>query len=121
MKRIYLALLMAFSIGVTSQEMTNDTAKKNVSPKSKSIDTYSTRNKIPGFKLYPNPVFEDIVYVTTKKNDTKDIVIYDVFGKAVLKDRISSNTLNISRLTPGIYVLSVTEDKKTMTRKLVVK
>ncbi|MEX0363491.1 MAG: T9SS type A sorting domain-containing protein [Allomuricauda sp.] len=47
--------------------------------------------------------------------------IYDVFGEVVLTDRISTNTLNVSRLVPGVYVLQVTEDKKTMTRKLVIK
>ena len=49
------------------------------------------------------------------------VVVYDVFGEIVLKDRISSDALNISRLVPGVYLLQVTENQKTMTRKLVVK
>ncbi len=73
------------------------------------------------FKLYPNPAFDDVVYITTKKNDNKDIVVYDVFGEIVLRDRISTNALNISRLVPGVYVLQVTENSDSMTRKLVVK
>ncbi len=73
------------------------------------------------FKLYPNPAFDDVVYVTTKRNSTKEIVVYDVFGEVVLRDRIFNHALNISRLVPGVYVLQVTENQNTMTRKLVVK
>lgn len=73
------------------------------------------------FKLYPNPAINDVVYITTATNGTKEIVIYDVFGKIVLRDRIRSKSLNISRLVAGVYVLQVTENNETMTRKLVVK
>ena len=71
--------------------------------------------------MYPNPVYGEEVYITTETNGTKQIKIFDVFGDVVLTERISTNTLNISRLVPGVYVLQVTEQKKTMTRKLVVK
>jgi hypothetical protein len=77
--------------------------------------------EIPNFKLYPNPAYSDVVYITSEFNDTKIITVYDVLGEVVLTDRISTNTLNISRLVPGVYVLQVTERQKSMTRKLVVK
>lgn len=77
--------------------------------------------KKSSFKLYPNPATNDVVYVTTAKNGIKDIVVYDVFGEIVLTDRISSKTLSISRLVAGVYVLQLTENNETMTRKLVVK
>jgi hypothetical protein len=87
---------------------------------------YSLDNPVSGrethnFTLYPNPAFDDVVYITTRYNDHKTITVYDVFGKVVLRDRISTNALNISRLVPGVYVLQVMEKNKTMTRKLVVK
>ena len=62
-----------------------------------------------------------MVYITTASNGIKDIVVYDVFGEIVLRDRISSKSLQISRLVAGVYVLRVTENRETMTRKLVVK
>jgi hypothetical protein len=77
--------------------------------------------EIPNFKLYPNPAYNDVVYITSDYNDTKVITIYDVLGEVVLTDRISTNTLNISKLVPGVYVLQVTERQKSITRKLVVK
>ena len=73
------------------------------------------------FDLYPNPATNDRVYVTTGNDFGKDITVYDIFGKVVLRDRIKTNELNISKLVPGVYFLQVDERNKTMTRKLVVK
>jgi len=77
--------------------------------------------EVKGFKMYPNPAYGEEVYITTETNGNKEIQIFDVFGEVVLHERIATNTLNISKLVPGVYVLQVTENKKTMTRKLVVK
>lgn len=107
MKLIYTALFMAFTICISAQEVTD---LKN-----------PTNQEIPGFKLYPNPTFHDVVYITTELNSVKEITIYDVFGEIVLRDVIKSSSLNISDLSPGVYVLQVIENKKTITRKLVVK
>ena len=86
------------------------------------VDFTSLKNgEISGFKLYPNPAFNDVVYITTDNNAHKEVIVYDVFGEVVLKDRILNTSLNISRLVPGVYVLQVSENNKTITRKLVVK
>ena len=108
MKKIYLALFLVSSFVMFSQEAT--------------LHSENPRdNEIAGFKLYPNPAFDDFVYITTAKNAHKDIKVYDVFGEIVLRDRILGRTLNIAPLVPGVYVLQVTENHKTITRKLVVK
>ncbi len=107
MKKIYLVFLLVLcSTTLLAQDTT---------------DSYvSVPTDIPGFKLYPNPASGNSVYISTKDNLYKEIIIYNVFGKIVLADRITHNTLNISQLEPGVYVLQITENKKTMTRKLVV-
>jgi len=107
MKLLYLVLILATSHALSAQEY----PKENPDPNQESHD----------FTLYPNPAFDDVVYITTRNNEYKAITVYDVFGKVVLRDRISTNALNISRLVPGVYVLQVSERNKTMTRKLVVK
>lgn len=107
MKNCYFGLLLLLSLSAYGQDTANVT--QFLSAKESS------------FKLYPNPAINDMVYITTAKNGIKDIVVYDVFGEMVLKDKISSKSLNISRLVAGVYVLQVTEKNKTMTRKLVVK
>jgi len=107
MKNIYLFFLLAFSVVVSAQDASNRLSKDS--------------QEISEFKLYPNPAFDNTVYITTKDNATKDITIYNVFGKVVLTDRITAKALNIASLTPGIYLVQVIENKKSITRKLVVK
>jgi len=86
------------------------------------IDFRKVNNdEIAGFKLYPNPATADVVYVTTEKNDAKKVKIFDVFGELVLSDRITNKILDISRLSPGVYVVQVTENEKSINRKLVIK
>ena len=107
MKKYYFGLLLLLTLSAYGQDI------------SKVDQTLPAKKS--SFKLYPNPAINDVVYITTSKNGFKDIVVYDVFGEKVLTDRISSKTLNISRLIAGVYVLQVTESNETMTRKLVVK
>ncbi len=107
MKVIYTILCMFLTVVLSAQEILGDQNLKS--------------EEIAEFKLYPNPVSEGTVYMTSRENGTKSVVVYDVFGKVVLTDRISAHSLNISSLVPGVYVLQVSEGKKTITRKLVVK
>lgn len=107
MKQTYVFLFLLCSVGIYAQD-------------SLDFKTLPT-NEIVGFKLYPNPVMAEVVYVTTENNNPKEIRIYDVFGELVLKDRLSTKALDISRLSPGVYVVQVTENDKSITRKLVVK
>lgn len=80
-----------------------------------------TTKGISDVKLYPNPAFGGIVHIFTPTNSDKRVTVYDVFGEVVLTDKIIGKALDISRLIPGIYVLQINEDQKTITRKLVVK
>lgn len=107
MRKLYLVILMALPLFTFGQELV-------------TVNTQQVA-ELEGFKMYPNPAYGDEVYITTSSNGTKSIKIFDVFGDVVLTDRISTNTLNISRLLPGVYVLQVTIRQKTMTRKLVIK
>ncbi|MFT6370422.1 MAG: hypothetical protein ACJAWH_001505 [Maribacter sp.] len=107
MKKIYLILSLGFSLVTYAQ---NDTLLTN-----------SRNTAISGFKLYPNPATADIVYVTTEQNAIKQVHVFDVFGELILTDRISSNALDISRLSPGVYMVQVIENNKSINRKLVVR
>lgn len=76
---------------------------------------------IDGFKLYPNPVTDGKVFISTSENSPKQISIYDVLGTQVLEASISGNELMISELDAGVYVLRVYQNNKMATRKLIVK
>lgn len=76
---------------------------------------------IEGLNVYPNPATGDRIYITTKSNSDKEIIIFDVLGKKVIQTLLSSKELNISSLTPGIYIIQIKEDDSVATRKLIVK
>jgi adenylate kinase family enzyme len=76
---------------------------------------------IEGLNLYPNPVSNGKIYVSTKNDSEKNIVIFDVLGKKVLQATITNKELNISSIFPGVYIIKITEGEATATRKLIVK
>lgn len=73
------------------------------------------------FSVYPNPAFDDVVYVTSELAGPKDIAIYDVFGKMVFRQPLNSARIDISKLDPGVYLLKLTAGNRVFTRKLIVK
>ncbi len=76
---------------------------------------------IEGLNLFPNPVSNGKVYITSKNDADKEIIIFDVLGKKVLQTMISSKELNISSLSPGVYIIKINENDSTATRKLIVR
>lgn len=76
---------------------------------------------IEGLSLFPNPVSNGKVYITSKNDLDKSIIIYNVLGKKALQTTISSKELNVSDLLPGVYIIKINEGDATATRKLIVK
>lgn len=78
------------------------------------------QNQIEGLKVYPNPVTNGTFYINTNADATKEVVVYDVLGKQVVKTT-TTNAVNVSNLKGGVYIVKITEEGKTATRKLVIK
>ncbi|MEA1787153.1 T9SS type A sorting domain-containing protein [Arenibacter sp. GZD96] len=76
---------------------------------------------IDGLKIYPNPVTNGKVFISTPLNAPKKILILDVLGTQVLETTLLGTELNLYTLEPGIYVIRVFEKDKMATRKLIVK
>lgn len=80
------------------------------------------KEPIEGLNIYPNPVSGGSVYITSKTGQNKEVGIFDVLGKKIMQATLSSNKeLNVSNLTPGVYIIKVKEGEATATRKLIVK
>lgn len=78
-------------------------------------------NAIDGLKMYPNPLTGNILNFSSNANAAMTVQIYDVLGKEVVKGNVVNNTFNTGNLKAGIYIVKITEEGKTATRKLVVK
>ena len=76
---------------------------------------------ISGLNIYPNPVSGNILNIETTANATKAVSIFDVLGKQVLNVTTDNTTVNVGNLNAGVYIVKITEDGKTATRKLVVR
>lgn len=105
---IILLLVLFFSVSVSAQETKQQPkAQENTS--------------IEGLSLYPNPVSNGKVYISTKEDLEKEITIFDVLGKKVLQTQLSSRELNVSSLSPGVYIIKINENQATATRKLIIR
>ena len=81
----------------------------------------TTKEKnIEDFNLYPNPTSKSFVTIESRNQEVMKVKVFDVLGKQVIDQRISNNRLNISALTPGVYIMRVEQDNAFATRKLVV-
>jgi hypothetical protein len=81
----------------------------------------SQNNNIAGLKIYPNPVTNETLFIETSANAEKTVTVFDVLGKQVLNTTTSNNTINVASLHTGVYIVNITEEGKTASRKLVIK
>ena len=68
------------------------------------------------FILYPNPS-KEVLHIQSNEN-IKNIVIYNVLGKSILR-ATNPNSIDTSSLAEGIYFVVVETDKGSGTQKLI--
>ena len=111
MRKNYVFILILFLfVAITSKSFAQDSS-------------ISTGKSIEGLAVYPNPVTngKTFVYITSNNKFIKQIDIFNVLGKLVFSTRLTGKELNISALNKGVYVLKITENSISETRKLVIK
>ena len=80
-----------------------------------------TVSSIEDLSIYPNPTSNGKLFIVSKNDFTKQVAIFNVLGKEILSVTLYGKELNISKLKPGVYVIKVTENGFSATRKLIVK
>ena len=103
-----ILLVFLFSLSLSAQE-----AKQQPIPQENT--------SIEGLNLYPNPVSNGKVYITSKNDSDKEVQIFDVLGKKVLQTMLSSKELNVSNLSPGVYIIKIKDNEASSTRKLIIR
>lgn len=76
-------------------------------------------SQIDGLKMYPNPAKNNL-FIETALNSDINVSVVDMLGKEVLNTKVVNNTVNVSNLTSGIYIVKITEEGKTSTKKLII-
>lgn len=77
-------------------------------------------------RIYPNAVLFDLYidYAVKNSQDPVHIVIYDMLGKQIRKDRIDPVTdhparINVSQLPAGVYMITLIQNGKATTEQFV--
>jgi len=72
---------------------------------------------IAGLKVFAN---NKMLYITSNSSDDKNVVVYDMIGKVVVNETVSSQPLNVANLSTGAYIVKVTENGATSTVKVLI-
>lgn len=73
------------------------------------------------FSIYPNPTTTDQVTISSIDASPITVAVFDVLGKQVKNEIILNNKLQISNLKSGIYLLRISQNGATSTKKLVIR
>ncbi len=88
-----------------------------------SLESGVAGKNISGLEIYPNPVTDNVVYISAESNITT-VNIYNMVGQNVKRINVENNNLkiNVSDLKHGMYILKVeTINGNTNTHKITVK
>ena len=74
---------------------------------------------ISSFKMFPNPIKGNVLKFEYSKDSS--IEIFDVLGKKVFNDTINSNKnyIDVSNLNKGIYIIKITSNNTSLSKKLI--
>ncbi|WP_160138510.1 T9SS type A sorting domain-containing protein [Chryseobacterium sp. c4a] len=83
------------------------------------LATSETNGKIDQFIIYPNPV-KDILNIKTKETINK-IEIYDLAGRIINSKNVKENSVNVSDLIKGSYLIKLFLKDKVFVQKFIKK
>lgn len=70
--------------------------------------------------LYPNPVNNGTLNIVSPTNELKEISVFDVSGRMVLKTKTENNSIDVSQLKSGIYLLNININGSKKTSKIII-
>ena len=85
------------------------------------VDEYVTP-KESLYTVYPNPAGSQC-HVTANSASDALCQLYDLSGRLVLQTLLTPgvNTLGLNDLTPGCYLMKITDEQTVVTKKLIVR
>ena len=81
-----------------------------------SNDQFSLNN----FRMYPNPVTGNELTISVENGNAVDVTIYSALGQVVIAQNEVTNSIDVSALNAGLYIVKVSQNGNSQTRKLVV-
>ena len=81
----------------------------------------TSENELLDMRIYPNPVDGNFVTILSPVNGTKYIEVFDINGRRVMDTAINNNTLDVSSINSGFYMIKVTVEGQSKISKLVIR
>jgi hypothetical protein len=72
------------------------------------LNVFIPNNLKPHFSLYPNPAHNQL-FIENPDHESVFVILTDIYGRKLTDQKVvpGKNTLNISSLNPGIYILKL--------------
>jgi hypothetical protein len=72
------------------------------------------------FRVYPNPVFGNVVNIISNNIDVFEVDIFSLSGKLIISNIAQGGQINISSLKSGVYLINIESSYGNTTKKLIV-
>lgn len=92
------------------------TTWESVTPNTLSLEN-SNYSK---FNLFPNPSSTGFVTIKSNQIGAVQAQVFDLLGKEVINTTVNNERMDVSNLNAGVYVVKLTQNKNTTTKKLIV-
>ncbi|WP_417867492.1 T9SS type A sorting domain-containing protein [Xanthomarina gelatinilytica] len=79
-----------------------------------SVDEFSLSN----VSVFPNPVQDELNIQLHNSITVKHVKVYSITGQVVLQEQ-NQRKLNVSKLSPGVYLMKIETDRGDVTRKII--
>lgn len=89
---------------------------KSVNDTTLSTNQFETNR----FSIYPNPTTDSYVNIKSNDSDTIKVAVFDILGKQISNTTLTNGRLNISELNSGLYILKISQNNTTISKKLIV-
>ena len=77
--------------------------------------------KSRSFSIYPNPSVSELNITMNQADSKTNVTVYNILGKQILSQQLTGFTskINISQWNVGVYLVKVTNDSGTQTKRFV--
>jgi len=83
---------------------------------------YSTISDIEkDIVIYPNPTQNKLSFISISNSNNLVVKIYNINGKMIMSDEIINNSIDLTILKSGLYIIEITIDNKIIRKKLFKK
>ena len=106
--------------------MTKDTGDRitfnNIAVYGTQVNLAVVENTVLKFSIYPNPFSDVVNIIGMNHSDNATFNLFTIDGKLIKQGKLEENNqINLNDLSKGLYLLQLTSDGKTETKKIIKK